>query len=650
MLAMARGRADICQLLLDEGADPRLTDAAGRSTLAYAQADASWISSLDLGVAEAETDGSPSEERSPLTDSAPAEADLAQPASEAVETLQAPEAVGDSGWEPEEVSQAPDDDGRLRLATAELQTQIGRHRAIDSDPDWADVEIHLPAPKPLRVRNPVRQRELERLRHLFRHALAHGSYGRADVESALVGDPAQDEGAGRRLGAALDTLAALGVVAEDWEDWRPAGTPGGLRLHAERLDEACEHFELHWSREDIVEASLRRLAKHPPLKPEQEREAWRRYDLGLQSLYAAIVETPAACAALASALRAHARKLVWSDRDAAPSAKDDADDREEDLDDEPARADVPVQGWSEERLAAMAALLDDLSNAAAPDQAPPRKAFLKAVGERRLPASLIVGVAHLQGSAAAKAAAREFLKARDHLFETNNRLAMWVARRYGWSGLPLEDRFQEASQGLLKAIDRYDPLRGNRFSSYAIWWIRQSVTRAIQDQERVIRLPVHLQDTLRRAERQTESLFYELGREPTLGELAVRLGLPQERLSGLLRARLDAVPLDDLVDEEGRRVPALQLAANDHSPEERVSRAQLETVIRAMLVELSPREERIVRQRFGMHLKSDMTLEEIGVTVDVTRERIRQIEAKALRRMAHPGRSRRLRAFLGAGA
>ncbi len=251
--------------------------------------------------------------------------------------------------------------------------------------------------------------------------------------------------------------------------------------------------------------------------------------------------------------------------------------------------------------------------------------------------------------ASTRAALRSFLKARDALFDANSRLAMWLARRYGWSRLPLEDRYQEACQGLLRAIDRFDSRRGNKFSSYAVWWIRQSVTRAIWDLERIIRLPVHLQETLRRVDRQTELLTYQLGREPTTAEVAQRLALDPERLIKLLRGRADAVLLEDLAQAEQADHPAQSFSGCEAEPELGLIRAQLEAMIRAILVELPPREERIVRQRFGLNLQSDMTLEEIGVTVDVTRERIRQIEAKALRRMIHPSRSRRLRPFLEGG-
>ena len=652
MLAMARGRADICQLLLDEGADPGLLDAAGRSVLFYAQPDAgAWVSGLIPVVAEEPQSAA---ERAPANE--PAETAAVLLSDDGLASLTEVEAVdedgiaGDGGWEPQEVTVAPADDASLRQTIAELQVQISRHRAIDSDPDWADIEIDLPSPTPRRIRNPVRLRELERMRSVFRRALAQGSYAPEDIEAALVGDLSEDEGALRRLRAAADTLATLGAVREDWDYWRPAGAPGRSRLSADALREACEYFELHWSCEDIVDAALRRLAKFPPAKAEEDRQAWRRYDLALQSLCVAIADSPSACAGLAAELRAQARRLVWTDRSGGQDEEHGGESDDGMEAEEPVRAEIPAHGWSEDQLAGASVKLLELSQLQGAERDAARVAFLAELGDRRLPGSLLIAIPGLEGVASTRAALRSFLKARDNLFDANRRLAMWLARRYGWSRLPLEDRYQEASQGLLRAIDRFDSRRGNKFSTYAVWWIRQSVTRAIQDLERVIRLPVHIQETLRRVDRQTELLTYELGREPGTDELAERLALDPERLVKLLRRRADAVPLDDLAQAEQADHPAQSFAGCEAEPEHALIRAQLEAVMRSILVELAPREERIVRQRFGLNLPSDMTLEEIGVTVEVTRERIRQIEAKALRRLAHPAKSRRLRPFLEAGA
>lgn len=649
MLAMARGRADICQLLLDEGADPRLLDQAGRSALAYAQQDAAWTAGLKFF--------SSNDERAPESgvhepDPQFRAIDVAVVSVEVAGEGSGLEELDLGGWEPETVSVAPADDEAMRQATAGLQAEIARHRAIDHDPDWADIDIDLPTPVPRRVRNPVRLRELERLRRGFRRALFQGSYAPEEIQALLTGDPEEDEGTQRRLRAAFETLSVIGTVQEEWADWRPVGLPGRHRLTPEALDEACEYFELHWSREDIVEASLRRLAKYPPFKPDEERQAWRRYDLALNSLCAAITENPYACAELAQGLRTQARRLVWADRSAgAEDAEGDPSEEQEEAEgEEPSRAESPDHVWSDDQLAAASALLVQLSQLQGTGEDSLRKAFLSEVQERRLPGSLLVALSGLDADITTQSALASFLKARDALFESNSRLSMWIARRYGWSQLPLEDRYQEASLGLLRAIDRFDPRRGNKFSSYAVWWIRQSVTRAIADLDRVIRLPVHLQETLRRVDVQTAALTYELGREPTSAELAVRVAVPEERLVRLLRGRADAIALEDLAPADCDGQAVKNLVEREVDPERDLISTQLEASLGDVLLELSPREERILRQRFGLKIPSDMTLEEIGVEVEVTRERIRQIEAKALRRLVHPAKSRRLRPFLDGGA
>ena len=647
MLAMARGRADICKLLLDEGADPRLLDQAGRSALAYAQS-ASWTAGLKFSSLNGEPASEPSIRepgfRSQEKNDSKASSELTREGSSL-------EALDLGGWESETISVVPIDNVAMRQASSELQSEIARHRAINHDPNWFDIEVDLPTPAPRRVRNPERLQELDRLRTGFRRALAQGRYAPEEVRALLTGDFKEDEGARRRLQAVFDTLAALGLVQEDWADWRLDGSAGRHQQTQEVIDEACEYFTLHWSSEDIVDAMVRRLDRYPRLKADEDRQAWRRYDLALQSLCAAIAENRSACAELAQGLRAQARQLIWAETSVGPEDDEDlaAEGQGEAAGEEPSQAESPDQVWSDDQFAAASALLVRLSQPQGHDAFQLREAFLAEVQERRLPGSLLVAIPDLKADAKTRAALAAFNKARDVIFESNSRLSMWLARRYGWSRLPLEDRFQEASLGLMRAIDRFDPRRGNKFSSYAVWWVRQSVTRAIADLERVVRLPVHLQETLRRFDLQTDALTYEFGREPTTAELAVRVAVPEERLVALLRARVDAIALDGLVPASDDERSVENLVDCNADPERGVISAQLEASLGEVLLKLSPREERILRQRSGLKLPSDMTLEEIGAQIEVTRERIRQIEAKALRRLFHPAKQRRLRPFLEGG-
>jgi RNA polymerase primary sigma factor len=230
------------------------------------------------------------------------------------------------------------------------------------------------------------------------------------------------------------------------------------------------------------------------------------------------------------------------------------------------------------------------------------------------------------------------------LVRSNLRLVIWVARRYGWSALPLPDRIQEGNIGLLKAVDRFDVARGHRFATYAIWWIRQAVSRAVQDQGRIIRLPVHIGEAARRLERALEQLPSD--RAPSAEGLAADLDLPVTTVSRLLAVLSTPESLDEAEATDPRSIASFLTDPAADGPEQAATIQDLRVQVSRALGALPVREERILRMRFGLALPSDQTLEEIGQTLDVTRERVRQIEAKALKRLEHPARSRKLRTFL----
>ena len=233
---------------------------------------------------------------------------------------------------------------------------------------------------------------------------------------------------------------------------------------------------------------------------------------------------------------------------------------------------------------------------------------------------------------------QEVRQARIRLIAAYQKMVVWVARRYQNRGLPLGDLVQEGNLGLLKAVERFDLDRGHLFSTYATWWVRQAITRAIQDFGRTVRIPVHVAEKLPRLDRARREIERAAGRQPTVSELADALRLSDWQVARLLKIGTEYVSLDamsgELVDECGL------------SPFETAALSELRRAVAETLLELSEREERILRLRFGIGLPDDQTLEEIGDPIGVTRERIRQIEVKALKRIRHPPRSRRLRAFL----
>lgn len=270
----------------------------------------------------------------------------------------------------------------------------------------------------------------------------------------------------------------------------------------------------------------------------------------------------------------------------------------------------------------------------------PVKTYLREIGSVPLltqEEEVRLALAAKQGDAAAA----------HRLSEANLRLVVSIAKRYTGRGLSFLDLIQEGNIGLMRAVEKYDPDRGFRFSTYATWWVRQAITRALADQGRTIRIPVHLVDSMSRMHKVQAELLHTLGREPTIEELAQALELAPERVSELIRIGMEPVSLETPVGEEDD--VCLQDFLQDDSaclPADQAGRMQLHQELTRVLHSLTPREESVLTMRFGLTDGRARTLEEVGSSFNVTRERIRQIEAKALRKLRHPSRLRQLREYL----
>ena len=296
-------------------------------------------------------------------------------------------------------------------------------------------------------------------------------------------------------------------------------------------------------------------------------------------------------------------------------------------------ADLDLSGLEDEEL------VDPVDLAAEYSLDDPVRMYLKEIGQVKL-------LSAEEEVELAKRVAEGDQEAKNKLTEANLRLVVSIAKKYSGRGLHILDLIQEGNTGLIRAVDKFDWTKGNKFSTYATWWIRQAITRAIADQARTIRVPVHMVEVINKATRCNRKLVQELGREPTVEEVAAELGLPVEKIIEANRTAADTLSLDTPVgDEEDTSIGSFVEDERTPGPADATSNALLAEALKEILDTLTEREADVLKMRFGMYDGRTHTLEEVGQIFGVTRERIRQIENKAIRKLRHPSRAKKIRDF-----
>ncbi|KAI94733.1 RNA polymerase sigma factor RpoD [Rhodomicrobium udaipurense JA643] len=685
ILAASKGRLEICRLLLDAGADPTLKDNDGNDAIATAisrgqreladflkrNVTSALPSSQDQvvrGEIHEELQPPPSSKTLSLEFSSSFVQSEAQallsaapsPAGQGSLDAKAPDLPYDlSEWQAESDERIPDNDPSCASEASLLQSAISSHSVIDHDESWEEVEIELPELDDLvRKYIPLNAKQDQSLRALFVEALRDGRV-RPDRIGEVIFEIFEEGGRNEveRFENNINmVLEDIGVFVED-DPFSSGDVIGGYA--DENLENAATEALAFLGRllSDDADPLALYAREIPPelLTRTDEQELGVAIEAGVKEALTALASSPMLRARIIADLEAANRgatpaqtifDLSFADRGPAGEEPTSVVADNEDTVDGKGDAGPDDTVLPPDIARHVSCILDRCSRTYGPtDQLAGEIAEhlflarlsdtylkkLEALAEQDPTAQSLIGLV-TRGLDKARMARRR-------LVETNLKLVIWVAKRYG--GLPLMDRIQEGNIGLMRAAERFDFKRGVKFSSYAVWWIRQGILRANADTSRMIRLPVHVFDSLRKVERARLRFHNEMGYEPEADQIAGPL-----EMSPLLVKRLLHLPEEPFPnDSEAAAEIGSIIDQETPSPEQGLLISDAQEIIRELLECLDPREERIIRQRFGFGCE-EQTLEEIGQANNLTRERIRQIEARALRKLSHPSRIKRLRGLM----
>lgn len=642
IIAASRGHEEICAFLLESGADPNIKDIEGNTALTIAENKcySRIVSLLQKTGTEGPIATSNLEFYENLKENV---APIADTQSEAWDI---------SNWEEDIESDAPENDPECFRSAAENQHEISLHIVIDTDNDWADVDINLPDIVSARRNNLMMDEDswLPAVRRLLKIGLRDLTLNEEQIAAAI---PRDDQGAeidsdfGLKLRVVIDDLGIF--VDDDVELAELYEAYDDFHFSDARLEESIEYFRgLVLANNDSMTLYLSEVGKTRIISREDEVKLGKDIESGLKLVIGAIIRSPTAMLELITTLQKiysgeilHHNILTedWdpiSESSVTISSVEHSDNIEflsEDGIDKSISYEALQSINKVISIEASVENYDALANEI--HQLHLTESFMEQL-QRIVSDDADVRNMMLEGL-------RKRSEARSQLVLSNLRLVLWLAKNYG--GLPHMDIIQEGNIGLIKAAERFDYRRGTKFSTYAVWWIRQAITRAVSDQARTIRVPVHIQEDMRKVSRSIEKSVGTTGKFPSNEIIANDLSLPIEKVKKILSIPDDPIGIDEI--EFNGFMPIEQIPdLSSEDPEERVILKYLQHTIWKVLSTLPEREAEVIRLRFGIGNYDEHTLEEVGTKYNLTRERIRQIEKKALRRLRHHTRSNHLKHYL----
>lgn len=661
MLAAAKGAARVCQILLDAGADIALADANGNDALSLA---------INSGHKEVE---SLLRCRIAGPDNSPAQL-LSEPQEEVV--VDDPTLSIDA-WEEEDAVTTPPSDNSVCIEAKSQQDTLSQYVPVDTAEDWSEVEVVLPFVPAGRFWETLNQETRGGIRQIILNGIGDGAVSSERINILL----SETEKNGLDLDFAYRLFLAFGdlnIRVDDFlPDWMASGTGQSEEGDSDEslaiLNDVIDFLEdLASPAHDPLYLYARGVNRHPLLTREDEVDLGRKLAEGLSQTIRRIAESEAAVGVFLAAvdvLEANQTKVMIptvvdgeedseaedATENTAPSVEDDSDVLEE-PDAEPEEQEFQHHVESIRRIYTSARSPSAISTnqQSSSTWEVVANSLYEELRHLRLPweflANLIETVKQTspQDYRDLEESFQRADSARKQMIESNLRLVRSIAFRYRYQTLSLADLIQEGNLGLIKAVERFDYKRGFKFSTYATWWIRQSITRAIADQGRTIRIPVHVHEALNKLLRARRRLELRLDHEPSIEEIAYDCEMSENKVARLLRISEEPVPLDTLVEVNEDDTLTATIPDNIHFHLfDRLDYEHLHESICKVLTSLQPREAAVIALRFGIEDGDEHTLAEVGEIYSLTRERIRQIEDKALRKLRHPVRTRMLNSFAG---